>query len=1137
MLSDQCYGSLITFNVLFKNKEHWFNGERVDCGNISNFTYHNIICYLMRLILSLLIAINFYSSTCFGQSVNQIWGLVYRGNSGDIVNTGVIQKRDSNGVSLKNYPLFANGSDGGYPLYGEMVDLNGVLYGMTSGGGPDSGVIYSFDPGSDVYTKKFNFRMNTTGNNPGGGLALRGGKFYGMTQFGTSGNHGGIFEWDPVSNVCNNRVVFTTLTGYEPKGGLTEYNNMFYGVTQLAGANSGGTLFQWDPASNTFTKKHDLVSATGVIPYADLVVMNNKLYGTTSQGGSTGHGVIFEWDPATDSYLVVAEFDGTNGSSPVGKLAVWNGKLYGNAKLGGSANQGTIYECDPTTNTITKKQDFITSNGARPESGLKLYDNKFFATTTLGGINNQGVLFEWDPSANLLSTKYEMQTSTGGRSGGTLALHNNKLYGTCFLSAAGFAGTLFQYDPVLESYSVKYNFSTFAFPNGNLAINQLTFAQGKFYGVSLQGGTFNKGVLFEFNPENSTVTKKIDFSSSLGETPRSRLFLKNDKLYGLTSAGGTFNGGVIYQYDLSTGVYTKLHDLDQANGYIPYGSFMEYNGKFYVTLSSGGASNDGAIAEFDPATNTYTKKIDLVSASGRQPYSTLTAYNNKLYGMTTLGGAFNSGVLFEYDPATNVYTQKVEFIPTEVDGAFGTLTLYNNKFYGLSYRGSTGSRGSVFVWDPATNILTKKATFSLANGYNPLGSLTISQNAFYAYTQSATGFMGAVIKFDPSTDLLTTVEYLNNVNGSFPNFENGFIRVPAPIASGRVNACYVTPSVEINSSNNNRWVPLVDSTGDVVAEINANGNNLGVISSSFYLHGGPVREDGNNRLYLNRNFTITPENQPLTPVSLRLYITETEFGALKNATNSLGQSSGISVPEDVLIFKNNDQCVSAVSGTLNPVPLSGSLNYNGYGYMLTASISSFSSFYLTNATGAALPVTMVNFTGKREGDIVTLRWTTEDEYNLLNYTLERSVNGLSFQKVADINPRNSLGTQDYIYLDSIGSIQASKHIYYRLKYTELDGSFNFSRTLMIPVDVRKNRIAIYPNPANNELSVSLTTDKKGKAFYEINNVYGQVLLTGVWELNDGTQTKWLDIARLKSGVYYLTFQQGAYKQTLKLIKK
>jgi hypothetical protein len=81
------------------------------------------------------------------------------------------------------------------------------------------------------------------------------------------------------------------------------------------------------------------------------------------------------------------------------------------------------------------------------------------------------------------------------------------------------------------------------------------------------------------------------------------------------------------------------------------------------------------------------------------------------------------------------------------------------------------------------------------------------------------------------------------------------------IGPGKPDACENVNTININATNNTYWVPITDTLGNIIAEIKANGLNLGNVTSSVYIKTGAVREFGFYKtLYANRSITITPQN-------------------------------------------------------------------------------------------------------------------------------------------------------------------------------------------------------------------------------------------------------------------------------------
>ena len=138
----------------------------------------------------------------------KLYGMTQQGGN---YSSGVIFEWDP---ATNNYTkkIAFNNPDGSGPL-GGLVLYNGKFYGMTESGGSQSqGVIFEWDPLTNVYTKKIDFIDNFVdghhGCRPAGNLTMKGGKFYGMTAYGGDNDKGVIFEWDPVTNIYSKKMNF-----------------------------------------------------------------------------------------------------------------------------------------------------------------------------------------------------------------------------------------------------------------------------------------------------------------------------------------------------------------------------------------------------------------------------------------------------------------------------------------------------------------------------------------------------------------------------------------------------------------------------------------------------------------------------------------------------------------------------------------------------------------------------------------------------------------------------------------------------------------------------------------------------------------------------------------------------------------
>lgn len=359
------------------------------------------------------------------------------------------------------------------------------LWGLTSSGSS----VFRVEQDGSGYSSTLFGSDPSLGFSPQGSLVLApNGKLYGVASGGDVGQLGlnnvylgVIFEFDPVNEVYSKKWSFSAASGANPTGNLMlAANGKLYGMTAEGGANEAGVIFEFDPANGNYAKKYDFEITNGSYPLANSMTLanNGKQYGMTNGGGQWGLGVIFEFDHITGNYSKRIDFDRfVNGAMPLGDLIqATNGKLYGMTFMGGAQDQGVLFEYDPSTNVLSKKIEFQASvNGAYPFGSLVQASNgKLYGRTGIGGVNNNGVLFEYNISDGSLMVKAQFEASiTGNEARGAL----------------------------VES------------PNG------------KLYGMNSNGGLYNGGVLYEYDPISGKVTKKYDFNSSTGGEPRGSLIV------------------------------------------------------------------------------------------------------------------------------------------------------------------------------------------------------------------------------------------------------------------------------------------------------------------------------------------------------------------------------------------------------------------------------------------------------------------------------------------------------------------------------------------------------------------------------------------------------------------------------------
>lgn len=356
------------------------------------------------------------------------------------------------------------------------------------------------------------------------------------------------------------------------------------------------------------------------------------------------------------------------------------------------------------------------------------------------------------------------------------------------------------------------------------------------------------------------------------------------------------------------------------------------------------------------------------------------------------------------------------------------------------------------------------------------------------------------------------------------------------VTSGPVNTCNTANTVTIDATNNNLWVPITGSDGNILAEINANGNNLGTVTSSFYKNSGTIRVRGGVR-YLDRNITITPQNQPSTPVKVRLYLSKAEFDAL-----DADPLSAITSINDLKILKNNDPCGPSIAASTTLITPANTtltdLQHGANGYVLQADISSFSSFYF-GASNVTLPLDLITFTGTLQNNNSTLlKWRTENEINSSHFVVERSVDGSAYTSIGSVTAAgNSTNELSYSFTDNEVANLQTLVIYYRLKMVDLDGSYKYSNIITITLADITGKVTVAPNPVENQLNVNIISPSDGHIQYKIIDNAGRVIIQKTLPVRKGPgNTTSVDMSRLVRGVYYLNISGAGLNTNVRVQK-
>jgi acetyl esterase/lipase len=179
--------------------------------------------------------------------------------------------------------------------------------------------------------------------------------------------------------------------------------------------------------------------------------------------------------------------------------------------------------------------------------------------------------------------------------------------------------------------------------------------------------------------------------------------------------------------------------------------------------------------------------------------------------------------------------------------------------------------------------------------------------------------------------------------------------------------------------------------------------------------------------------------------------------------------------------------------------------------------------YPKTVNAIVTPVRLGDFIVTVLGENININWTTLTEENTHHFEIERSVDGLNFKAIAQLEAKgNSTIKQHYSLRDNATLFVGT--VYYRLKIVDRNGNYNYSATASIIVKPIKNLItSVYPNPVakNQTLKVNYISTKFDKATVYIQNAIGQKIITNAFNVSNGNNVISLNINTLSSGLYYI----------------
>jgi len=254
----------------------------------------------------------------------------------------------------------------------------------------------------------------------------------------------------------------------------------------------------------------------------------------------------------------------------------------------------------------------------------------------------------------------------------------------------------------------------------------------------------------------------------------------------------------------------------------------------------------------------------------------------------------------------------------------------------------------------------------------------------------------------------------------------------------------------------------------------------------------------------------------------------TTGGAQMSIYNSTETCATISGGTSECIVYNNSN--NPDNFYANFIPIAGEtylINVDGFG----GTACTF-NFIINDDAPISLFVDLIEFQARKEGNGVTINWTTASEKDNDRFIIERSADGTIFKEIGSVPGRsNSSSELRYSFVDDNPLSGVS---YYRLKILDLNGAVEYTRIAAIRFNdaISYN---LFPNPAVDQLQVVFNAESRSNMLVRMMDIQGKVVKSEIFISEEGENTLSIFTGDLPRGVYSFVLSDEAFFTTKQIV--
>jgi hypothetical protein len=186
-------------------------------------------------------------------------------------------------------------------------------------------------------------------------------------------------------------------------------------------------------------------------------------------------------------------------------------------------------------------------------------------------------------------------------------------------------------------------------------------------------------------------------------------------------------------------------------------------------------------------------------------------------------------------------------------------------------------------------------------------------------------------------------------------------------------------------------------------------------------------------------------------------------------------------------------------------------------YVTKNNIAAFSIWTLTDALNV-LPIKLISFAAVCNNGVTTLKWKTGVEEPGSKFNIEKSYDGANFITIGTQAAIGS-GSNSYQFIDNQPATNMGSNVFYRLKVIDAGALFSYSPVFSGNCNEATMPMQIYPNPAQHYTNIKISVRQKQEAQLLVYSVAGQLVFTGDYTLQTGTNNFTIPLINMASGTY------------------